>query len=139
MVLVIEDNDDDAALIQRILSRETPSENAHRVSDGNEAVALLKVWQGDPVRLVLLDLDLPTLTGLEVLIELRKAQRTRHVPVVIMSESTDREEIALSYDLGANSVIAKTDRAEQFEKTIGHLFPYWLNLNQPYVLPGVKR
>jgi CheY-like chemotaxis protein len=110
-----------------------------RVSDGNEAMTLLGSWTGAPVQLVLLDLDSPSLSGLEVLKQLRKARQTRHVPVVVMSGSTNRDDVARSYDLGANSFISKTDRAEQFEQTISHLVPYWLTLNQPYVLPGIKR
>jgi CheY-like chemotaxis protein len=139
MVLVIEGNDEDAALIQSILRRHISPENVRRVSDGNEAMTLLGSWTGAPVQLVLLDLDSPSLSGLEVLKQLRKARQTRHVPVVVMSGSTNRDDVARSYDLGANSFISKTDRAEQFEQTISHLIPYWLTLNQPYVLPGVKR
>jgi two-component system response regulator len=139
LVLVIEDNDADAALIQRALARATPSEHVCRVSDGNAALALLENWNGEPVQLVLLDLHLSTRSGLEVLEQLRKAPRTRHVPVVVMSGSSDRDDVARSYDLGANSYISKTDRGEQFEHTIGHLLSYWLELNQAYVPPGAKR
>jgi two-component system response regulator len=139
MLLVIEDNDDDAALIQRTLGQQTPPENIRRVSDGKAALELLESWQGAPPQLVLLDLDLPTLSGLEVLKQLRKMPQTRHVPVVVMGDSADRNDVARSYDLGANSFLSKADRAEQFERTISHLVPYWLELNQPYVLPGARR
>jgi CheY-like chemotaxis protein len=139
MVLVIEDNDADAALIERVLRQKTPHQNIRRVSDGNEAIELVRGWKGAPLQLVLLDLQLPTLSGLEVLRQLRLAQQARHTPVVVMSSSAGRDDIARSYDLGANSFISKTDRAAQFEQSISDLVPYWLELNQPYIWPGAKR
>jgi two-component system response regulator len=139
MVLVIENNDADAALMQRILGEQTPPETVRRVADGKAAVELLKSWKGAPPRLVLLDLHLPTFSGLEVLKQLRKTPQTRHVPVVVISDSADRDDVARAYDLGANSFLSKADRAQQFEQTIRHLAPYWLELNQPYVLPGARR
>lgn len=139
MVLVIEDDDEDAALIQRILEQTVPTRRMHRASAGKQAIELLANWKNTPPQLVLLDLHLPTRSGLEVLRCLRETQETRHVPVIVMAESVDREDVARSYDLGANSFICKADRAEQFEQTMMHLFCYWLELNQPYVLPRVKR
>ncbi len=139
MVLVIEHNDDDAALILRVLGQKTSPENVRRVSDGNAAIELLKNWTGAPPRLVLLALDLPSLSGLETLKQLRQTRPTQHVPVVVMSASAKRDDIAGSYDLGANSFISKTDRGEQFEQAVSHLITYWLELNQPYMLPGAKR
>jgi CheY-like chemotaxis protein len=139
MVLVIEGNDDDAALIQRILGQETSPESVRRVRDAHEAIKLLGNWTGAPLQLVLLDLDPPSLSGLDILKQLRQAPRTQHVPVVVMSDSAKRDDVARSYDLGANSFISKSDRGEQFERTVSHLVTYWLELNQPYVLPGAKR
>ncbi|MFZ0470183.1 MAG: response regulator [Thiogranum sp.] len=139
MVLIIEDNDSDAALMQRILARRVSPGSIHRVSNGYEAFDLLQHWDGDPPRLVLLDLDLPGLSGLEVLKRLRASPETRHIPVVVIGSSADGDDVALSYDLGANSFISKAVEPEQFEFTIGHIAPYWLELNQPHVLPGANR
>lgn len=139
MVLIIEDNDSDAALMQRILAKRVSPGSIHRVSNGYEAFDLLQHWDDDPPRLVLLDLDLPGLSGLEVLKRLRASPETRHIPVVVIGSSADGDEVALSYDLGANSFISKAVETEQFEFTIEHIAPYWLELNQPYVLPGANR
>jgi len=139
MVLIIEDNDSDAALMQQILAKRVSPGSIQRVSNGYEALDLLQHWDGDPPRLVLLDLDLPGLSGLEVLKRLRATPETRHIPVVIIGASTDGDDVGLSYDLGANSFISKSVDAEQFEYTMEHIAPYWLELNQPYVLPGANR
>jgi two-component system response regulator len=139
MVLIIEDNDRDAALMQQVLAKRVSPGSIHRVSNGYEAFDLLQHWDGDPPRLVLLDLDLPGLSGLEVLKRLRASPETRHIPVVVIGSSADGDDVALSYDLGANSFISKAVETEQFEFTIEHIAPYWLELNQPYVLPGANR
>jgi two-component system, response regulator len=139
MVLIIEDNDRDAALMQQILAKRVSPGSIHRVSNGYEAFDLLQHWDGDPPRLILLDLDLPGLSGLEVLKRLRASPETRHIPVVVIGSSADGDEVGLSYDLGANSYISKAVEPEQFEFTIEHIAPYWLELSQPYVLPGANR
>jgi two-component system, response regulator len=139
MVLIIEDNDSDAALMQQILAKRVSPGSIHRVSNGYEAFDLLQHWDGDTPRLVLLDLDLPGLSGLEVLKRLRVSPETRHIPVVVIGSSADGDDVALSYDLGANSFISKAVETKQFEFAIEHIAPYWLELNQPYVLPGANR
>ncbi|MGD8673565.1 MAG: response regulator [Thiogranum sp.] len=139
MVLIIEDNDSDAALMQRILAKRVSPGDIHRAGNGDEAFDLLQHWDGDPPRLVLLDLDLPGLSGLEVLKRLRASPATRHVPVVVIGSPADGDDVARSYDLGANSFISKAVETEQFEFAIEHIAPYWLELNQAYVLPGANR
>jgi len=138
MILLVEDDNNDAALILRILKQQVPAGSIRHVSDGDAAIELIQHWDGEPLQLILLDLHLPTLSGLEVLKQLRSARQTRHVPVVVMSGSSDADDVARSYDLGANSFLSKTDRAEEFEDTVRQIAPYWLKLNHPYVLPGVK-
>ena len=125
--------------MQQILAKRVSPGSIHRVSNGYEAFDLLQSWDGDPPQLVLLDLDLAGLSGLEVLKRLRASPGTRHIPVVVIGSSTDGDEVALSYDMGANSFISKAVETEQFIITIEHIAPYWLELNQPYVLPGANR
>jgi len=139
MVLIIEDNDGHAALMQQILAKRVSPGGIYRVSNGYEAFDLLQHWNSDPLRLILLDLDLPGLSGLEVLKRLRAGPETRHIPVVVIGSSADADAVAQSYDLGANSFISKAVETEQFEFTIEHIAPYWLELNQPYVPPGANR
>lgn len=136
MILLVEDDSNDAALILRTLEQQVPAGSIHHVSDGDAAIELLQNRDGEPLRLILLDLHLPTLSGLDVLKQLRSAPLTRHVPVVILSDSSDAEDVGRSYDLGANSFLNKTDRATQFEDTLSQIAPYWLQLNHPYIVPG---
>jgi two-component system response regulator len=139
MVLIIDDHDNDAALIKRILSKQVPPQTIRHVDDGDEAIALLGDCAGETLELVLLDLHLPKGQGLEVLKQLRASPHARHVPVVVMAGSADDDEVGRSYDLGANSVLRKDTDTEHSEYAIEQVGHYWLGLNQPYVLPGVKR
>jgi two-component system response regulator len=138
MVLLVEDDSNDAELILRILRQQVPAGSIRHVSDGDAAIELLRHWDGEPLQLILLDLHLPTVSGLDVLKQLRSANETRHVPVVVMSGSSDADDVARSYDLGANSFLSKTDRAAQFEETIRQIAPYWLELNHPYIPQGTS-
>jgi len=139
MVLIIDGNDNDAALIKRILSKQVPPQTIRHVADGDEAIALLEDCTEETLELVFLDLHLPKGAGLEVLKQLRASPRTSHTPVVVMIGSADDDEVGRSYDEGANSVLRKNTDTEQSEYAIEQVGQYWLGLNQPYVLPGVKR
>lgn len=132
MILLVEDDSNDAARILRILEQQVPADSICHVSDGGAAVELLQHWEGEPLQLVLLDLHLPTRSGLDVLKQVRDAGDTHHVPIVVISDSTNADEVARCYDLGANSFLSKTDRAVQFEDTVRQIVPYWLKLNHPY-------
>lgn len=129
MILLVEDSEDDAALILRVLGKQLPDSAIRVARDGSEALDLLANWGGQPLQLVLLDVHLPRVSGLQVLEELRKSPLTRHVPVVMISGSFDSSDVTRSYDLGANSFLDKADQAEQFEATIQQVVPYWLHLN----------
>jgi len=129
MILLVEDNEDDAALIVRVLEKQLPGSAIRVAQDGDEALELLANWSDQPLQLVLLDVHLPRVSGLQVLEKLRASPLTRHVPVVMISGSFDSSVVARSYDLGANSFLDKADQAEQFEATIQQVVPYWLHLN----------
>jgi len=129
MILLVEDSEDDATLILRVLGKYLPDSDIRVARDGSEALDLLANWGDQALQLVLLNVHLPHVSGLQVLEELRKSPLTSQVPVVMISGSFDNSDVTRSYDLGANSFLSKTDQAEQFEATIKHIVPYWLHLN----------
>ena len=139
MVLIIEGNDNNAALIMRVLSQQVPPPDVRHLTTPEEVIALLQGLDGEAVELVLLDLHLPTGPGFEILRQLRALPQTSHTPIVVMSNLASDDEVARCYDLGANSFILTSKDTEELEYIIGHVASYWLALNQPYVLPGVKR
>ncbi len=136
MILLVEDNEDDASLIVRVLAKQLPGSAIRVARDGSEALKLLTNWDGDELQLILLDVDLPQVSGLQVLKELRKLPLMRHIPVVMLSGSLNNDDVIQSYDLGANSFLNKTDRAGHMEATIQQVVPYWLHLNYPCPATG---
>ncbi len=136
MILLVEDSKDDATLILRVLAKQVPKSTIRVAKDGGEALEWLSSWDGEELQLILLDVNLPQVSGLQVLKELRKSPLTRHVPVVMLSGSSNNSDVTRSYDLGANSFLNKADRAEHFEATIQQVVPYWLHLNHPCPAPG---
>jgi len=138
MILLAEDDDNDAALILRTLQQQVPADSIRHAHDGAEAVEMLNQWQGEPVQLILLDLNLPGLSGLDVLQHVRATGRTSHVPVVMLTSSDSSSDIARSYDLGANSLLSKSDHGTNFAETVSQIVPYWLKLNHPYIQPGSR-
>jgi CheY-like chemotaxis protein len=115
-----------------------PPEDIRHVRDGHSALTLLTDCKHMP-RLLLVSLQLATPPGMQILKQLRSTLRARRIPIVAVSTSVDADTIARGYDLCVNSVISKGDRAEQFEHSLAHLAPYWLQLNQPCPVPGVTR
>ena len=137
-ILLVEDNADDVDLTLRAFSRSQCTHEIVVVRDGVEALDYLfatgshagRAPAGAPA-VVLLDIQLPKLDGLEVLRRLRADDRTRHLPVVVLTSSTEESDIIRSYDLGANSFVRKPVDFEQFLVAAAHLGLYWLVLNQP--------
>jgi two-component system response regulator len=137
LILLVEDNPDDLELAQ-IALRESGFQDDTRVArDGQEALDILCGSPCDPTAgcpdVVLLDLKLPRVNGFDVLRRLRQDERTRYLPVVVMSSSREEQDLVESYRLGANSYIQKSldfPRFIEAVRTIGH---YWLDLN---VVPG---
>jgi len=136
MILLVEDNDNDMALMLRILQQQVPADCIQTVRDGEAALQLLERQEGEPPSLVLLDLQLPKVSGLEVLQRLRSSSWSRHTPVVVVTGSEATEDIASSYDFGANSFLRKSSGVEKFEETVRQIVPYWLRLNLPLVNRG---
>src|SRR5450759_1027484 len=137
VILLVEDNPSDIGLTQRALTKSRVANELVVVQDGQEALDYLfrvSTTEGqNSLRLpalVLLDIKLPKVDGLEVLRRIRANKRTRRLPVVMLTSSLEEEDIATSYDLGANSYIRKPVDFVQFAEAIQHLGLYWLLLNE---------
>lgn len=136
-ILLVEDNPSDIALTERALKRNNISNPLVVAQDGQEGVDYLfgcGAYAGrdttqQPV-LVLLDLKLPKLDGLDVLRRIRADARTRRIPVVILTSSREEQDIAAGYDLGVNSYIRKPVDFQQFTETVRQLGLYWLVINE---------
>ncbi len=136
-ILLVEDNPDDEALTLRAFKKSNLTNEVVVARDGAEALDYLfgtGAYVGrdpdDTPHLVLLDLKLPKVDGLEVLQRIRADQRTRLLPIVILTSSKEQEDLVKSYSLGANSYVRKPVDFNQFVAAIQQLGLYWLVLNQ---------
>jgi two-component system, response regulator len=136
-ILLVEDNPEDAELTLRTLRKENMGDNIHVARDGEEALDFLFCSGAHsdrsfepPPRVVFLDLKLPKVNGMEVLARLKSDQRTRTIPVVILTSSKEERDLVQGYGLGANSYIQKPVDFEQFRDTVKRLGLYWLLTNQ---------
>jgi CheY-like chemotaxis protein len=123
-----DDDPDDVTLAMRALARQNLANRVHVVGDGAEALAYLR--DSARPRLVLLDLKLPKVTGLEVLEQIRNDQRLKTLPVVILTSSREEPDVARAYALGANSYIVKPVDFDQFLRAVSEVGMYWLLINQ---------
>ena len=135
-ILLVEDNADDEELTLRALARSHVGNRVVVARDGAEALAFLLGTPEAPVlgalpALVLLDLKLPKIDGLEVLQRLRAAPRTRRLPVVILTSSGEERDLIEAYDRGANSYVRKPVDFVQFVEAVKQLGLFWLVVNQP--------
>jgi CheY-like chemotaxis protein len=137
-ILIVEDNPNDAQLTMRSLKKNNLANHIMHVSDGQAAVDYLfgeGEYQGrnvlDQPKVVLLDLKLPKLNGLQVLARIRGDARTKMLPVVILTSSQQESDLIESYKLGANSYIVKPVKFENFAKSVQEVGLYWLLLNKP--------
>ena len=138
-VLLVEDNMVDAEITIRALKKYNMANNLVHVKNGKEAIDFIfATGQFDgirdishPPKVVLLDIQMPKINGIEVLQKIKTDPRTRSVPVVILTSSKENPDIQKCYDLGANSYIVKPVNFEGFAAAIKNLGFYWLLLNQP--------
>ena len=136
-ILLVEDDPKDVRLTLRELQRENVKNHIEVVRDGAEALDFL-FCRGSfshrspehPPKLILLDLKLPKVSGLEVLREIKAKPETRTIPVVVMTSSGEERDVVDSYKLGVNSYIQKPVDFEQFRQTIKALGFYWLVVNR---------
>ena len=143
VILLVEDNADDEALTLRALRKNHISNEVIVARDGVEALEYLLPSGRTPSAarsvlpaVILLDLKLPKVDGLEVLQRLRGHERTRRVPVVVLTSSKEEQDILRSYDLGANSYIRKPVDFSNFMSAVSNLGLYWLLLNEQAPTPG---
>jgi two-component system response regulator len=130
-ILLVEDNPRDAELTLRAFRKNNLANNVLVAHDGVEALEIVFSRTGaDRPRVILLDLKLPKLDGLEVLRRLKSDDRTRAIPVVVVTSSNQDPDIKTAYDLGANSYVVKPVDFEAFMKTMSDLGFYWLMVNQ---------
>ncbi|WP_276501780.1 response regulator [Terrimonas pollutisoli] len=137
-VLLVEDNSTDAELTIRELKKHNMANNLVHLKDGEEALAFIfatgkyagiKEMHYLP-RVILLDIQMPKVNGIEVLQAIKADPRTRAIPVVMLTSSKEDPDIRVCYDLGANSYIVKPVNFEGFAAAIKNLGFYWLLLNQ---------
>ena len=137
-VLLVEDNPDDAKLTIRTLKRENLANNLIHLKDGAEALDFIYAegaFTGRDTaynpRVILLDLKMPKVNGLEVLERVKGDPTTKTIPIVILTSSDEDPDIKKAYELGANSYIVKPVDFTSFAKVIAELGFYWVFMNQP--------
>src|SRR5580658_1385568 len=136
-ILLVEDNANDVELTLRALAKHNLANRIHVVRDGEQAMDFLfcrgafqdRTFDDKP-KVVLLDLKLPKVDGLEVLRAIKSDPRTRAMPVVVMTSSRQQRDMVDSYHLGVNSYIQKPISFEEFQEVIRQLGYYWLAVNQ---------
>ena len=132
MILLVEDNPDHAELTMEVLAALQAHHELKWVKDGVEAIDfLLENDSGIHPTLILLDLNMPKMGGLDVLRRVRSEESTKNIPVVILTTSKEESDVIESYNLGANSYIVKPVNYEQFTLAVEQLGLYWLKLNIP--------
>src|SRR5271156_1612170 len=145
-ILLVEDNQDDIDLALHALRRGKLANNIFVARDGEEALDFLfcrgayreRSFDHAP-KLVLLDLKLPKVNGMEVLKLVKSDPRTKTIPIVIMTSSKEERDLVAGYNLGANSYIQKPVDFDQFRETVKSVGLYWLVANQPVPGNGVHK
>jgi two-component system response regulator len=137
-ILLVEDNPDDLDLALHALKKHNLANHIEVARDGAEALEFLFATGphahrdvNHQPRVILLDLKLPKVDGLEVLAKVKADPRTRTIPVVVMTSSREDSDLVRSYQLGVNSYIVKPVDFQQFAEAVRHLGYYWMLLNQP--------
>ena len=136
-ILLIEDNPEDVEITLRAFQKHHVANRIHVVRDGEEALECLfstgRYEKHSPclnVRLILLDLKLPKIDGLEVLQRCKSDPRTKHIPIVVLTSSREEQDLAKSYNFGVNSYVVKPVDFPQFSEAVRQLGLYWMLLNQ---------
>lgn len=137
-ILLVEDNRNDAEFTMRVIQKNNIANNIIHVKDGAAALDFLfgrgsfeNRNTGNKPKVILLDLKMPKVDGLQVLQKVKSDELTKMIPVVVLTSSRENPDIEKAYALGANSYIVKPVDTEGFRKAIADLGLYWLILNQP--------
>jgi CheY-like chemotaxis protein len=136
-ILLIEDNPDDAALTIRSLKKLNFANKLVHLEDGAEAIDFIfgfGKYKGQPMdkapKVIFLDINMPKVSGLQVLEKLKSHELTKAIPVVILTSSAEDPDIKRAYELGANSYIVKPVEFDNFSKTVADLGMYWMMVNK---------
>jgi two-component system response regulator len=136
-ILLVEDNMDDAALVIRALKKNNLSNNLIHLTDGEQALDFLfrrgiyaERKAEDKPKVILLDLKMPKVDGLQVLKAIREAEDTRRIPVVVMTSSREEKDIINTYNLGVNAYVVKPVGFDNFSKAVAELGMFWLLVNE---------
>jgi two-component system, response regulator len=130
-ILLVEDNPSDAELALRALKQRNLANQVFVCRDGAEALDFFADGAGPVPKVILLDLKLPKVDGLEVLERLKSDNRTKSIPIVVLTSSSEEPDIEKAYALGANSYIVKPVDFEAFARAVSDVGLYWLLLNHP--------
>lgn len=137
-MLLVEDNPQDLELAQRALRKANLANRTHVARDGAEALDFVfgtGSFAGrnvtDELKVILLDLKLPKVDGLEVLRRIKADVRTKVIPIVVLTSSREQRDVVEAYELGVNSYIVKPVNFERYAESVRDLGLYWLRLNQP--------
>jgi two-component system response regulator len=131
-VLLIEDNPEDAELTIRVLKKNNLANNLVHLQDGEEALEFLFSKGNNSIpKLILLDLKMPKVDGIEVLKKIKADDQRKIIPVVILTSSKEERDIIESYNLGVNAYVVKPVEFEKFVSAVANLGLFWLILNQP--------
>jgi two-component system response regulator len=137
-ILIVEDNPDDAELTIRALKEQNLANDIYVAEDGEEALDFIfcrgKFLDRQPSRqmkVIFLDLKLPKVNGLEVLRQIKANEKTKKLPVVIVTSSKEDPDVQAAYDLGANSYLVKPVQFDTFRQAMSNAGLYWLLINQP--------
>lgn len=137
-IVIVEDDPNDAELIMRVLRKHNLANKVVHLKDGAEALDFLfaqggyadRVTKSTP-RVILLDLKLPKVNGIEVLRRIKSDERTKRIPVVILTSSSEERDLKDAYELGVNSYVTKPIKFDEFAKVVADLGLYWMVLNRP--------
>jgi CheY-like chemotaxis protein len=136
-ILLVEDNPDDAALVQRALKKHNLGNNLIHLTDGEQALEYLfgtGKFEGREIankpKVILLDLKMPKIDGLQVLKAIREDPRTKPIPVVIMTSSREEKDIADTYTSGVNAYVVKPVDFANFSRAVADLGMFWLLVNE---------
>jgi two-component system, response regulator len=130
-ILLIEDNPNDAELTIRALKKNNLANNLLHLEDGQEALDYIFNDQNVMPKLILLDLKMPRVDGIEVLRKLKADEQKKVIPTVVLTSSKEERDIVESYKLGVNAYIVKPVDFEQFVRAVSQVGLFWLILNQP--------
>jgi two-component system, response regulator len=130
-ILLVEDNMDDAGLTIRSLKKRNLANRLLHLRDGEEALDYLFSVNNPMPKLILLDLKMPKINGIDVLRRIKADEEKRVIPVVMMTSSSEEKDIVESYKLGVNAYIVKPVDFEKFANTVADIGFFWLVLNQP--------